>query len=221
MNPSPDHRPTVRFGPKHPDVVGKLVRAAPGRLVVQSAERFALYTTLHLEVETESGWVRARGVVERVVPLGPWPTTRATAQPGAVALTVLVFSDSPGLDALVAQLSARDERRRLRRFAEPVRASLGTPSALGWTRVANLSGGGAYLEHPAPPAQDLPLSFRLHLPDDGPPLRVAARVVHRLDEPRASALGAAPGVGVAFDGLAPADALRLDAFLARLAEPDE
>jgi len=217
MPPSDGPSVPVRFGPKGADVQGCLLRAAGGRLVVQSPVRFAVHTTLHLELETGEGNVRARGVVERLAPLGPWLAARGSATGGPVALTVLVFSDCPVLEAWLRRQSARDERRSHPRFDEPLRASLGTPSALGVSRALDVGRGGAFLEHAAPPAIGEPLAFRLHLPD-GPPLRVQSRVVHVVDPARAAALGFAPGAGVAFDDLGPAEIARLEAYLARLSE---
>lgn len=216
-----DNLLAVRFGPKGPEVQGLLLRATRGRLVLRSPVRFAVHTTLHVQVEAPEGLVRVRGVVERLVPLGPWPRPREASPGDPVALTVLVFSDNPALDALVHRLSARDERRRHPRVDEPVRASQGAPSALGLLRVANVCEGGACLEHPAAPPVGEGLAFRLHLPDDGAPLRVVAHVVHVLPPDRAASLGVLPGVGVAFDDLGPADVQRLQAFVARQSPPTD
>ena len=63
--------------------------------------------------------------------------------------------------------------------------------------AANISAGGVYIEMPDPPELETLLRVRLHLPDDGPPVDLDARVVHRVTPARADERHKA-GAGVQF-----------------------
>jgi len=211
----------VLFGPKAADTDGRLARLLPGRLVIESRIRHRVYTTLHLRLEVDGRPVLARGVVERVVPLGPWPDHRGSASEGPVALTVLLITECPELDELAARLEARQERRRHPRHDVPLRVTLGGSSTLGSTRALNVSRGGLYLEAPLRLDVGAALSFRLHLPGDVPALRIDGRVVHVREGSALDPAGAAHGAGIAVDDLVPQDAAHLDAFLASLRNPED
>lgn len=211
----------VRFGTKAPDTEGRLARVLPGRLVIESQARHRVHTTLHLLVELEGSRVAARGVVERMVPLGPWPVRRPGAAEGPVALTVLLITECPALEELAARLAWREERRRHPRHDAILRVTLGSSSALGSTRALNVSRGGLFLETPLRLEAGAPLAFRLHLAGDVPQLRVEARVVHLQAEATLADGDTPQGVGVAFGDLLPHDAAHLDAFLESLRTPED
>jgi Tfp pilus assembly protein PilZ len=207
----------VRFGPKHLDNEGRVTRVLPGRLVIETFARFALHSTLNLEIENGSVPIRARAAVERVAPLGPWAGRGAPGPGGPVALTVIVISESPELRTMAEERLAVDERRQGRRYPEALRVSQSGPGALGNLRASNVSRGGAFVETPSAFDPGMPFAFRLHLPGNQPPLRVEGRVVHVVEAARAQALGLRAGVGVAFGDLLANEAHHLEAYLQRQA----
>lgn len=84
--------------------------------------------------------------------------------------------------------------------------------------LEDISRGGAFLRTESPPARGSVVTLSLRAPDsaDGP-IQVPARVVHVLDRAAATSLSREPGIGVQFEELAADVAVRLGAFIDRLA----
>lgn len=89
-------------------------------------------------------------------------------------------------------------------------ADLGEPVLIIGSRLVNLSPGGLMLEAPIPIA--LESTLRLHLVVGGERADVEGRV--RACVPRARGRGAAWGVGLQFENLAPPTRARLERLLA-------
>lgn len=79
--------------------------------------------------------------------------------------------------------------------------------------LENISLGGMFIRDPAPPAPGSVLRLRLHDALRSETLGVVARVVHVIDEPQSALKQHPTGMGVKYDGLSPATAEKLRAFV--------